>query len=157
MDLDIRGAITQKLGSKIKEWREYSSRRIYFSIDKQDVLSTVSFLFGELGLRFATASGTHTPRGFEILYHFSVDKNPEIYSVRVSLDDAKHPEVDSITPLFPGAEWIEREMWELLGINFKNHPNLKKLLLPDDWPGDTYPLRHEHDHRHGEEGHTHES
>jgi NADH-quinone oxidoreductase subunit C len=65
--------------------------------------------------------------------------------VRIFVEDKDNPEVDSITPLFPGAEWIEREMWEMLGIKFKGHPNLKRLLLSDDWPEGKYPLRHKNE------------
>ena len=50
-------------------------------------------------------------------------------------------EVESLLPIMKGAEWIEREMHELFGIEFRNHPNMKPLLLPDDWPKDKYPLR----------------
>jgi NADH-quinone oxidoreductase subunit C len=44
----------------------------------------------------------------------------------------------------PAAEWIEREMWELLGIKFLGHPDLRHLLLSDDWPEDNFPLRRNH-------------
>ena len=134
--------IKESLGSRILDWQEKSSRRIYFTVKKEEIVETVKILFKELGLRFATASGTDTPKAFEILYHFSFDKAGEFYSVRVLLEDKKNPQVDSITPLFPGAEWIEREIWEMLGIKFIGHPNLKRLLLADDWPQGDYPLRH---------------
>lgn len=139
----VKDKIKDRLGNKIIEWKEPSQRRAYFAIKKEDLFDTVKFLFGELSLRFATASGMQTPNGFEILYHFSDDKQGDVYSVRVMLTDKHDPEIESITPIFPGAEWIEREIWELLGINFKNHPNLKKLLLADDWPDGNYPLRKE--------------
>ncbi|MBM3249699.1 MAG: NADH-quinone oxidoreductase subunit C [Candidatus Omnitrophica bacterium] len=140
--MDVRSAIKDKLGNKIIDWQEKSTRRSYFSIKKEHILETVKLLFHTLGLRFSIASATDMPEGLEILYHFSFDAAGEFYSVRVIIPDKAHPEVDSITPLFPGAEWIEREMWELLGINFKGHPNLKRLLLSEDWPEGEYPLRH---------------
>ena len=143
--MNMRDSIKDGLGNKIKEWDERSARRIYFTVDKNDIYKTVEFIFKELGLRFSTASGVHTPLGFEILYHFSFDKAGEFYSVRILIEDKAKPEVDSITPLFPGAEWIEREIWEMLGINFRNHPNLKRLLLADDWPDSVYPLRRENE------------
>lgn len=139
--MEIKDNIKNKLGSKILEWKEVSPRRIYFSLDKKDIFEAVKFLFRDLGLRFAVASGIDTPQGFEILYHFSFDRSGEFYSVRVLIDDKKNPEIDSIAPLFAGAEWIEREIWEMLGINFKGHPNLKRLLLAEDWPEGDYPLR----------------
>ena len=137
----IEERIRERLGEKILEWKQYSSRRVYFSIKKEDILETSKFLFKELGLRFVIASGTDTPEGLEILYHFSIDKSGVIYSARVLIEDKKSPKIDSIAPLFPGAEWIEREIWELLGINFIGHPNLTHLLLIDDWPEGKYPLR----------------
>jgi NADH:ubiquinone oxidoreductase subunit C len=143
--MDMRDKIKERLGNKIGAWKEHSPRRIYFSIDKKDIFETTNILFKELHLRFAIASGVDTPSGFEILYHFTFDKTGEFYSVRVLIEDRKHPEIDSITPIFPGAEWIEREMWEMLGINFKGHPNLKRLLLSEDWPQGQYPLRRDYE------------
>jgi len=139
--MDMRDRLKESLKEKITAWQEHSARRIYFSVDKKDIFKTIECLVKKLGLRFSTATGIDTPAGFELLYHFSFDKAGEFYSLRVLLEDKTHPEIDSIAPLFPGAEWIEREIWEMLGINFKNHPNLKKLLLADDWPEGNYPLR----------------
>ncbi|MFH1247553.1 MAG: NADH-quinone oxidoreductase subunit C [Candidatus Omnitrophota bacterium] len=143
--MNPRDRIKEELGKKISYWQEVNSKRIYFTIDKKDIFKTTEFMFGKLGLRFVIASGLETVTGFEILYHFSYDKTGEIYSARVLIEDKNNPEIDSITPIFPGAEWIEREMWELLGINFKGHPNLKRLLLSEDWPEGEYPLRHKNE------------
>ncbi len=139
--MDIREKIRGYLGAGIVEWREHSGRRIYITIRKEDILKSVRFLFCDLGLRFSIASGTDTTAGLEILYHFSYDQTGEVYSLKVLIDDKNNPEIDSITPIFPGAEWIEREIFELLGIKFTGHPNLKRLLLADDWPEGNYPLR----------------
>jgi len=140
--MEMKENIKESLGSRILDWQEKSIRRIYFTVKKEEIVETVKILFKELGLRFVTASGTDTPQAFEIIYHFSFDKAGEFYSVRVLLEDKNNPQVDSIAPLFPGAEWIEREIWEMLGIKFIGHPNLKRLLLADDWPQGDYPLRH---------------
>jgi len=137
--------IREKLGKRIISWQENSNRRVYFSIPKEDIFETAKFLFKELGLRFSTASGTDTPSGIEILYHFRCDKTGTAYSARVNIADKSSPQIDSITPIFSAAEWIEREMWEMLGITFKGHPNLKRLLLADDWPQGEYPLRQRHE------------
>ena len=60
--------------------------------------------------------------------------------VRLAKDN---PKVPSLANLIKGAEFIEREIHELLGIDFPDHPNLKPLLLPEDWPEGVYPLRRE--------------
>ena len=139
--MDMRDRIKEGLGPKIKEWQEKSARRVYFSIDQGDIYKAVEFLFKELGLRFSTATCIDTPDGFEMLYHFSFDKAGEFYSVRVLIQDKLNPEIDSIAVQFRGAEWIEREIWEMFGVKFKGHPDLRKLLLADDWPEGEYPLR----------------
>ncbi len=143
--MNIKDRIKERLEDKIIAWEEKSIRRIYFSIKKEDILETVRFLFKELGLRFAIASGIDTPSGFEILYHFTFDKTGEFYSVRTFIDDKINPRIDSIATIFPGGEWIEREMWEMLGIDFVGHPNLKRLLLSEDWPQGKYPLRRDYE------------
>ncbi|MDD5027028.1 MAG: NADH-quinone oxidoreductase subunit C [Candidatus Omnitrophica bacterium] len=137
----MRDRIKESLRDKIKDWQEKYIKRVYFSIDKKDILEVTQVLFRSLELRFITISATDMPDYFEVIYHFSNDPAGEIYSVRVTLNDKLKPEIQSITPLFPAAEWIERESWEMLGINFKGHPNLKKLLLNEDWPESDYPLR----------------
>ncbi len=137
--------IKERLKDKITDWSEHSPRRTYASIKPQDLKEIANILFKELQLRFVIASGQDTPEGLEILYHFSFDKTGEIISLRVLIKDKKKPEIDSLAPLFPAAEWIEREMWELLGINFIGHPNLKHLLLSEEWPEGKHPLRHEHE------------
>jgi len=141
----IQDEIKNRLGNKVINWHEHSPCRIYISIKPQDLKETVEFLFRELKLRFVTASGQDTPEGLEILYHFSFDSTGEIISLRVLIEDKKKPEIESLAPMFRGADWIEREMWELLGINFKGHPNLKHLLLVDEWPEGKFPLRHKNE------------
>ncbi|MGB5487465.1 MAG: NADH-quinone oxidoreductase subunit C, partial [Lysobacterales bacterium] len=67
-----------------------------------------------------------------------------VITLRV-LVDHDSPELDSIAPMYPAAEWIEREIWELLGIHFKGHPDMRHLLLADDWPEGNYPMRRNHE------------
>lgn len=143
--MPIIDKIKERLADKIIDRYEHSSRRIYISVKAEDLKEAANILFNELKLRFNIASGQDTPAGLEILYHFSFDRTGEIISLRVLIEDKKKPEIDSLAPLFPAAEWIEREMWELLGINFRGHPNLKRLLLSEEWPEGKYPLRHEHE------------
>ena len=58
--------------------------------------------------------------------------------VKVLLTDRENPTIDSLTALYPAAEYFEREIFDLFGIRFNNHPNLKRLFLEDDYG---YPLR----------------
>jgi Ni,Fe-hydrogenase III component G len=66
-----------------------------------------------------------------------------VINLRAFIRDREKPAIESITPFLPAAEWIEREIHDILGIDFKNHPNLKRLILADDWPEGVYPMRKE--------------
>jgi len=138
---EILKKIQDSLGKKIKKLTKKSEKRIYIDIEPKDLREAVRLVFGRLGARFNIASAIDLPSGTEILYHFDFDKLNMIVSIRVFSPERKNPQFDSITPIFPGAEWIEREMHELFGIGFKGHPDLRPLLLPDGWPKDKYPLR----------------
>ena len=76
----------------------------------------------------------------EILYHFTIEEINLLISLRVKLDKNKL-EIASLSSLFEGANWIEREMHEILGINFLNHPNLEKLISQGNWAEGVYPYR----------------
>ena len=98
-------------------------------------------MFEDLQARFIIASGVDTPRGvIEVLYHFDFYQLPVVLSVRVALKKPK-PAVESLAGVIKGTEWIEREINELLGVTFQNHPDMRHLILPEDWPKGNYPLR----------------
>ena len=74
---------------------------------------------------------------FEVVVNFlSVSKNKRI-SIKVKLNDDLR--IPSITSLYPSANFYEREVFDMFGINFENHPDLTRILMPDDWVG--HPLR----------------
>ena len=75
---------------------------------------------------------------FQLSYHILSHALKERIRLRVLLDEAE-PSVDSITPVWPGANFYEREVFDLFGIHFADHPDLRRIMLPDDWEG--HPLR----------------
>jgi NADH-quinone oxidoreductase subunit C len=78
-----------------------------------------------------------SPR-FQVSYHILSHALKEYIRLRVMLP-AEDPAVDTITSIWPGANYYEREVFDLFGIRFEGHPNLRRILMPDDWNG--YPLR----------------
>lgn len=133
--------IKDRLGDAVFGIEEKSAKRVYVSVHKSDLRRSAGVFFEDFGARFLTASAIDNGRNFEILYHFSFDSLSKIISIRtfVEKDSAA---VDSIVPAIgPSAEWIEREMHELLGIDFIGHPDLRPLLLAEDSPRKKYPLR----------------
>jgi len=132
--------LKQKLGAKILNYFEKSPKRIYLEVRPEDVTEATRILFQELQARFQIATGVDTPQAIEILYHWALDRHGCVVSVRTKLPREK-PEMDSLAALCPAIEWIERDLWELLGVHFRNHPDLRHLLLNEDWPEGQYPLR----------------
>ena len=133
--------IKERLGDVVFQMEEKSAKRIYLSIHKADLRRVAAVLHKDLGARFSIASGMDNVKNFEVLYHFSFDNAGKIISVRTFIEKDS-PVIDSLAPVVgAGVEWIEREIHELLGIDFNGHPGLKRLLLSEDWPKGKYPLR----------------
>lgn len=132
--------IKVRAGEALLDFIDKSEKRSYFTIKKEVLPRLVRYLFNDVRARFVTASSVDTRPAIEILYHFSVDDIGLIISLRVILKKPE-PEIDSLTSIMKGADWIEKEIHELLGVDFKGHPNMKHLLLGEDWPGGNYPLR----------------
>jgi NADH-quinone oxidoreductase subunit C len=74
----------------------------------------------------------------EVVYRLTALERNEKLVLRIYLDRDK-PEVDSVTSVWKGANFLEREAYDLLGVVFKGHPDLRRILLPEDWEG--HPLR----------------
>ncbi|EMR03296.1 NADH-quinone oxidoreductase subunit C [Cesiribacter andamanensis] len=74
-----------------------------------------------------------------VVYHLESTTHRHILVVKVQTADREEPCFDSVSHLWPTANFHEREVFDFFGIRFRNHPNLKKLFLTDEWEG--YPLR----------------
>jgi Ni,Fe-hydrogenase III component G len=106
--------------------RDYAKSVIAYLVDKYDMrhLSTISAV--DLGDKL------------EVVYHLAKPKLLLSVCTQAPKDD---PTVDTITDVIPGAILYEREIHDLMGVIPKGHPDLRRLLLHEDWPEDVYPLR----------------
>jgi NADH-quinone oxidoreductase subunit C len=75
---------------------------------------------------------------FTVVYHFFSTRHKHRLRLVIPVDESD-PEVDSLVPLWPGANWLEREVWDMFGIRFRGHPDLKRILMYDGFEG--HPLR----------------
>ena len=141
MDQPVLDEITEHLGEKIKNVFIHNPRRIYIDVAPEDWVETALYLWGERGERFVIASGLETLEGFEAIYHFAFDNDNFILSVRVKSKDKDAPSIPSMAGHAPAFGLIERELHDLLGIDFPGHPDLAPLIRAEDWPEDFYPLR----------------
>jgi NADH-quinone oxidoreductase subunit C len=78
-----------------------------------------------------------SPR-FQVSYHITSHAHKERIRIRVMLP-AEDPAVETVSTVWPGANYYEREVFDLFGIRFEGHPNLRRIMMPDDWNG--HPLR----------------
>jgi len=136
-------ALKEKFPDKILSTREPVSRKVYVEIRREALRAMAEHLFRGLGARFNTIIGVDrrlTYMDFQTTHVFSLDEDKLFVLLQSSLDP-NQPEVDSITPIIPGANWAEREAMDLLGIKFNGHVDPRRLALPDDWPEHLHPLR----------------
>jgi NADH-quinone oxidoreductase subunit C len=89
---------------------------------------------------WGTPATVQAPRTrFAVVYHLAHvgDGPPARVRLQVQLEDGE--EIDSVVPIWPTADWHEREQFDMMGIVFRGHPNLRRLIMPSDWAG--HPLR----------------
>ncbi len=84
-------------------------------------------------LNFGGGKIKKEPR-FEVVYHFYSLKHNQRLRLKVPVEE-KNPEIDTLTDLWPSANWYEREVWDMFGIRFRGHPNLKRILMYEEFQG----------------------
>ena len=140
-DLEIE-KLRENFDSEIIEVVKKNQKRVTVSVRPVSILNIAEYLYKNAGFRFIIASALHTKKGFEIHYHFSMDATGLVLNIHVVLD-RDNPQIESLSNMFNASNWIEREMHELFGINFLNHPNQEKLLSDGNWAEGVYPYRKE--------------
>lgn len=110
---------------------------------KKDDLLKVAARVKEMGFNhLSVITGIDYVDRFEVIYNFFSYGKKENLVLKVILDH-EAPEVESLTSLWKGADWLERETYDLVGIRFMGRPNLTRILLPEGWKG--HPLRKDYD------------
>ena len=132
----------EEFNADILEIAVKNQKRMIITIRPDSIVNVAGYLYRTEGFRFIIASALHTKKGFEIHYHFSEDAVGLILNIHVILDK-DNPQIESLSNMFNASNWIEREIHELLGINFLNHPNQEKLISEGNWAEGVYPLRKE--------------
>ena len=114
---------------------------------KPDLVQVCQFLRDDPQLRFDTLLDVTAvdwlpdePR-FEVVYHLRSLPNRGFLRLKVMVE-GNHPQVPTLTSVWPTANWHERETYDMFGIIFDGHPNLSRILMPDGWEG--HPLRKDH-------------
>jgi NADH-quinone oxidoreductase subunit C len=119
----------------------YDRKELTLTIHPARILEVCEFLKSDQFTRLASVTCVDwypmEPR-FEVIYHLhSIARNERLrLKCKVGGDD---PAIDSVYPVWKSADWYEREVYDLFGVSFRNHPGLKRILMPEDWEG--HPLR----------------
>lgn len=132
-------ALAQQLGNAVIEQARFREE-VTLVVARENILEALETARGA-GFTFLsdlTAVDRHPaePR-FEVVYLLTSFEPPARVRLKVRLPAEQT--MPSATPLWPAANWLEREVFDLFGIRFDGHPDLQRILLPDDWEG--YPLR----------------
>jgi len=136
--------IQEKLGSKVLETSQFRGDDIVV-LDPVDLRESFRILKEDPRLRFDFLSDITAvdywkkkePR-FELVYQLLCLQNGKRLRVRVPVSE-ENAAIESLTPLWRGANFLEREIWDLFGIKFIDHPDLRRILLFDEFKG--HPLR----------------
>jgi len=132
-----------RLGSDLLKVEEMGPDTLWFLIDRCQVRAAARMLVEELESRFLVTVGIDQrplDGGYGIVHLFSMDRDNLFVALDCSVAEGEE-RIDSITPLIPGAGWSEREFRDMVGVEPEGHPDPRRLILPDDWPDDSHPLR----------------
>lgn len=118
---------------------EQNEKLLFIEISDLKLLVAVGVLMENGFSRLISLGGADYQDRMEGIYHFGrYDGKPDVIALKMKIPRSE-PVLPSIVKLIPGANWHERETYDLFGIRFEGHPNLERIFLPKDFPG--FPLR----------------
>ncbi len=146
---EIHSKLRGKFSEAILDFKEVSATSDpYVEAAPEKIYQILEYLKNDTDLYFDNlicVSGVDYPDRMEVVYHLFSYRHLHKLTLKTSLKDKEHAELHSACDLWRAANWLEREVYDLFGIKFKEHPDLRRILLPDDWEG--YPLRKDYKHQ----------
>jgi len=139
MSETIIDKLRQEIGTEsIYKSSEPRPNRIFVWIDRVKQREAIRFLKEQGFTHLSAITGLEAEDGIELLYHLSSGGTELTLRITLPLNENIVP---TISDIIPGAVLYEREVYDLLGVKFDGHPNLTRLILPDEAPEDFHPLR----------------
>jgi NADH-quinone oxidoreductase subunit C len=134
--------LKEKFKEKIKDVSKSKDGKDNVLIEPSSLLDVATFLKENGFESLNCISGMDYGDDLGVVYHFYSFKEKKWIVLKVKLNK-ESPSVSSLYSLYKTSDWQEREVYDMFGINFTGHPNLKRILLTDDWIG--YPLRKDYE------------
>lgn len=141
--------LNERFGPRIDNW-SMQVHMPYATVKADAIVDIVRYLHMEMGFDFLRnlTAVDYLPGGFEVVYNLLNMRDASEIALRVKLPREAPagldlPTLPSIVSVHPGADWLEREVFDLFGIRFAGHPYMRRIMMPDDWVG--YPLRKDYD------------
>jgi NADH-quinone oxidoreductase subunit C len=138
--------LQERLGDKVEEIFEQAGE-LTCQVRKEALLEALRLCRDDADLKYemlADQTGTHYPAAkdfaFSLVYHLTSISRRKRLRVRILVPEGFEPE--SACSLYLSANWLERETYDMLGVRFQDHPDMTRILCPEDWEG--YPLRKEY-------------
>ena len=145
MSKQVMKELKKKLGKRIIDMAQPRKNRIYIRVAPEKAPDLIEYLFSKYKCKLCTASGIDMREGIEIIYHLAREDKNILINVKTLIPYSKL-EIGSIGKKIPAFRWIEREINEMLGVKFRGHPDMRRLILADSFPKGKYPLRKDFKH-----------
>jgi Ni,Fe-hydrogenase III large subunit/Ni,Fe-hydrogenase III component G len=135
--------LAKELGAALVGAETPSTTRCYVTVSPDRVADAAGFLYEKLGARYLVSGGTdrRAQDGTFLISHFFALDLARIYLALHAKVDGNDPRLPSIVPRVPAANWGEREVYDMVGVECVGHPDPRRLVLSDDWPEGVFPMR----------------
>ena len=154
---EIHARLREKFGEAVADWAAPEAGDAWIGVRPDALHAVAAFLQSDPALAFdylRIVTGVDFSDRIASVYHLYSYPHRHSITLRVDLP-REAPRLASVADLWPAADWHEREAWDMMGIDYEGHPDLHRILLPEDWEG--HPLRKDYkapDEYHGITNHA---
>ena len=139
---EIVGKLKSEFGDQILETSIDNEHRVNVLVQNEKLIDIATFVKHDLGFTIPNmCTGIDYKDKIEVVWHIGHEEGPTLVVLKTHTD-RDNAKVAALTPIWRGLDWHERETYDMLGVIFEGHEDLRRLLLPDNWEG--YPLREDY-------------